>query len=332
VRALVTGGAGFLGSHVADCLLADGHEVAVLDDLSGGFRENVPVNARFYQCSILDTERVERIFAECKFDHVYHCAAYAAEGLSPFIRIHNYANNVVGSMCIINACVRHAVKCLVFTSSIAVYGAGQTPFTESTIPQPADPYGIAKYAVELDLAAAYAQFGLRYIIFRPHNVYGERQNLADPYRNVVGIFMRQLLRGEPLTIFGDGSQTRAFSYIADVAPIIARSPLDPAALNQTFNIGADTPYTVNDLAWAVQTAMHERATSIVHLPARHEVQHAFSSHERLRETFGAWPVTSLAEGLSRMATWAREHGVSLPTPLPTVELTESLPYSWRPLA
>src|SRR5437867_11048966 len=137
-------------------------------------------------------------------------------------------------MTLINASVNHGVKCFVFTSSIAVYGRNQLPMTEDMVPQPEDPYGISKYAVELDLRAAHEMFGLDYVVFRPHNVYGERQNTADRYRNVVGIFMNQVLHGQPMTVFGEGTQTRAFSHVDDVAPLIARAPLVPAAINQVF--------------------------------------------------------------------------------------------------
>src|SRR5262245_9071240 len=160
---LVTGGAGFIGSHVVDELLRLGHKVVVLDDLSGGFRENVNPAAVFVTGSITDAALVDDLFARYRFAYVYHLAAYAAEGLSHFIRRFNYGNNVVGSVTIINAAVRHDCKCLVFTSSIAVYGSGQTPMHESLIPRPEDPYGIAKYAVELDLVAARRIFGLNSI-------------------------------------------------------------------------------------------------------------------------------------------------------------------------
>ena len=168
-----------------------------------------------------------------------------------------------------------------FTSSIAVYGQGQVPMTEDLVPQPEDPYGISKYAVELDLKAAHEMFGLDYVVFRPHNVYGERQNIADQYRNVIGIFMNQLLQGQPMTVFGDGLQTRAFSHVDDVAPVIARSPLVPAAYNEVFNIGADTPYTILQLAEEIAAAFGKPA-DVKHLPARNEVVHAFSDHSQVR--------------------------------------------------
>ena len=220
---LVTGGAGFIGSHLSRELVKLGHTVVILDDLSGGFEKNVPEGAIFIQGSILDQALLEEVFDQYKFNYIYHLAAYAAEGLSHHIRKFNYNNNLIGSINLINLAVNHKVDCFVFASSIAVYGAIAPPMAEDDIPKPEDPYAIAKYAVEMDLKAAHEMFGLNYIIFRPHNVYGEFQNLADPYRNVIGIFINQALQGKPLSIFGDGQQTRAFSYIGDIAGGMARA-------------------------------------------------------------------------------------------------------------
>ena len=223
MRSLVTGGAGFMGSHVAEHLLKEGHEVVILDDLSGGFVDNIPKGAKFVKGSITNKGLIDHLFQEYKFDYVFHLAAYAAEGLSHFIRTFNYDNNLMGSMNLINASIHHEIKCFVFTSSIAVYGSAQNPMTEDLSPQPEDPYGIAKAAVEQDLKVAHEMFGLNHIIFRPHNVYGEKQNIGDKYRNVIGIFMNRIMQGEPMAIFGDGDQSRAFTHIDDVAPIIAKS-------------------------------------------------------------------------------------------------------------
>ena len=221
-KTLVTGAAGFIGSHIVDHLVSSGHTVIALDDLSGGFADNISAEAVFVEGSINNVELVNRLFQEHQFEYVFHLAAYAAEGLSHFIRRFNYQNNLIGSINLINASINTGtVKCFVFTSSIAVYGANQLPMREDTTPLPEDPYGISKLAVELDLKSALEMFGLNYMIFRPHNVYGERQNIGDPYRNVVGIFMNQIMQGKELTIFGDGLQTRAFSHVDDVAPIIA---------------------------------------------------------------------------------------------------------------
>ena len=329
-RVLVTGGAGFIGSHVAEALLTRGHEVTVLDDLSGGFADNVPGGARFVKGSVTDHAAVDRICAEGRFDYVYHLAAYAAEGLSHFIKRFNYTNNVIGSVNLINASINTGVKGFVFTSSIAVYGRSPVlPMTEETIPEPEDPYGIAKYAVERELAASQTMFGLDYMIFRPHNVYGPRQNIADRYRNVVGIFMNQILQDQPMTIFGDGTQTRAFSYIDDVAPVMAAAIDQPSAWNQVFNVGADQPWPLNDLAGRVAAAMGV-APRIVHLPARHEVHNAHSSHDKIQRVFGHREPTSLDDGLRAMAAWVRQQGARSSEAFKGIEVTKNLPPSWQP--
>lgn len=328
-KSLVTGGAGFIGSHVVNHLLKLGHEVVVLDDLSGGFIENVNSQATFIQGSIEDESLVNELFKEHNFIYVYHLAAYAAEGLSHFIRKFNYNNNLVGSINLINASIRHKIKCFVFTSSIAVYGAQQLPMLESAGPLPEDPYGIAKYAIEMDLKAAKEMFDLNYVIFRPHNVYGEYQNIGDKYRNVIGIFMNQLLQGIPLTVYGDGQQTRAFSYIDDVAPYIAKSVHVDSAYNQVFNIGGDNYYTIKELAETVMKVMGSKGV-LRHVEQRKEVVHAYASHEKSRKVFDieSKDFISLEEGVTKMAEWVKEHGSRETTKFSNIEITENLPPVW----
>lgn len=327
-RILVTGGAGFIGSHVVEELTQRGHHVVALDDLSGGFADNVPAQARLVVGSITDAGLIQRLFESEQFDYVYHLAAYAAEGLSHFIRRFNYTNNLIGSVNLINAAVNFGVKCFVFTSSIAVYGPSpELPMREETPAHPEDPYGIAKLAVEQDLEACRRMFGLNYVIFRPHNVYGERQNIGDRYRNVVGIFMNQILQGRPMTIFGDGLQTRAFSYIRDITPVMADVIDMPEAWNEVFNVGADQPYTVRELAERVARAMGV-APDIRHLPPRNEVLHAYSSHDKVRRVFGERRLHSLDEGLAAMAAWVRQHGARSSQKFRDIEIARNLPPVW----
>lgn len=328
---LVTGGAGFMGSHVTEHLLRMGHKVVVLDDLSGGFEENVPQGATFIRGSIVDHELINRLFDRHSFTNVYHLAAYAAEGLSHFIKRFNYTNNLIGSVNLINASINHGVKCFVFTSSIAVYGAGQSPMSEDMIPVPEDSYGIAKLAVEQDLRSSHEMFGLDYVVFRPHNVYGERQNIGDRYRNVVGIFMNQLLRGECMTIFGDGTQQRAFTHIDDVAPIIAASADYPAARNQVFNVGADLPYTVNELAKVVAESMG-LPCKVNYLDPRNEVKIAFSDHSKAERVFGHRDKKSLADGIRAMAEWVSKHGTRESSIFEGIEVPKNMPPSWAAVA
>jgi UDP-glucose 4-epimerase len=327
-KILVTGGAGFIGSHVAESLLSRGNQVVVLDDLSGGFRENIVPGVEFIQGSINDNHLIIELFEKNHFEYVFHLAAYAAEGLSHFIKRFNYNNNLIGSVNLINASVNYGVKCFVFTSSIAIYGASpQLPMTEETAPHPEDSYGSAKLAVEQELQACKEMFNLDYIIFRPHNVFGERQNIGDKYRNVVGIFMNQILQGKPMSIFGDGEQTRAFSYIADVAPIIAESIEVTGSYNQIFNIGADQHYSVNQLANSIASAMGVE-TQVVHLPARNEVVHAYSSHDKIRCVFGDRKLVSFDEGVLRMAEWVKQHGARTSKKFENIEVTKNFPQAW----
>lgn len=329
MKSLVTGGAGFIGAHVVNELIKMGHSVIVLDDLSGGFEDNINKKASFVKGSVTDYDLLKKLFEEHKFDYVYHLAAYAAEGLSHFIRKFNYENNLVGSIHLINESIRHKVKCFVFTSSIAVYGAGQLPMAEDTVPQPEDPYGVSKYAVELDLRSAHEMFDLNYIIFRPHNVYGEYQNIGDRYRNVIGIFMNQLMQGQPLTIFGDGTQTRAFSYINDVAPHIARSVEISAAYNQVFNIGGDQEYSVNELAKTVMKVL-KKEQPIRYLAARNEVLHAYSDHTKAKKVFGIKDddFVNLETGIAGMAAWALKAGPRKTDRFTNIEIYEKLPKVW----
>jgi UDP-glucose 4-epimerase len=329
---LVTGAAGFIGSHVCDHLVNAGYNVIALDDLSGGFIDNIHPKAQFIKGSINDVDLVNDLFEQHKFEYVFHLAAYAAEGLSHFIRRFNYNNNLIGSINLINASINAGtVKCFVFTSSIAVYGANQLPMKEENTPQPEDPYGVAKFAVEQDLKAAHEMFGLNYIIFRPHNVYGERQNIGDPYRNVVGIFMNQIMQGKRLTIFGDGKQTRAFSHIDDVAPVIAKSIEVNEAYNEVFNIGADTPYTVKELATLVCDAF-EVKEQIDYLDARNEVAHAYSSHDKVHSYFGHMIKNiPLNAGIERMVSDAKAKGPRKGEKFGNIEVEKNMPPAWKKL-
>ena len=328
ITSLVTGGAGFIGSHVVDYLLKMDHKVVVLDDLSGGFTENINSKSVFIKGDICDATLVKQIFEEHNFTYVYHLAAYAAEGLSHFIRNFNYKNNLIGSINLINAAVNNNVKCFVFSSSIAVYGNNNLPLHEGQHPLPEDPYGIAKYAVEMDLKNAKEMFGMDYVIFRPHNVYGSRQNIADKYRNVVGIFMNQVLNGDKLTIFGDGMQSRAFTHVNDVAPYIASCVNKKDALNNTFNIGSDVATNVKELAEIVLKIMNSNE-SISYLEQRKEVVHAYSNHDKFKQVFNPKTNISLDEGLLEMYSWVIKNGAKKTVNFNEIEILKNLPKSWQ---
>lgn len=321
---LITGAAGFIGSHLAKTLTARGQHVVAVDNLSGGWRENLPTRVPFVEADLADAD-LDILLSLWRPDYVWHLAAYAAEGLSHWVREFNVRNNWLASTRLINASIRHGVKRFVFTSSMAVYGSQEPPYTEALTPVPEDPYGIAKYATELDLRAAGEVFGLPYVIFRPHNVYGPHQNLGDPYRNVVGIFMRQALAGQPLTVFGDGSQTRAFSYITDIVDPMVNSIGEPVE-GEVFNIGGEQVVTIGELAKRVSTLFG--GTAIEYLPQRHEVTHAYCDHHKARTRLGFEPQVSLDEGLGWMKAWAETEGVRWST-TPDLEIRLGLPGYWR---
>jgi UDP-glucose 4-epimerase len=325
---LITGGAGFIGSHVAKHCLDLGFQVVIVDDLSGGFEENMPLGEDCIHkgCSILEVEALEYIFSVHKPKYVYHLAAYAAEGLSHFIRSFNYQNNLVGSMNIINACVNHDVKCLVFTSSIAVMANGTPPYTENEPFRPADPYGIAKAAVEQDLHCALEMFGLNYIVFRPFNVYGPGQNIGDKYRNVIGIFMNQIMNNQPLTVFGNGDQKRAFSYIDDVAPYIAKAATMEDIYNHVFYIGGSQPYSINELIKVICMEF-DNYPAIHYLQERHEAKVAYALTEKFNQVFNP-TCHSLSAGIQKMAAWAREVGPRKSKEFDNIEIRKNLPEGW----
>jgi len=323
---LITGGAGFLGSHLAQALLDRGDEVSVIDNLSGGWIENVPTGTIFWEADLVDCD-FDWFFKVAKPPtHIWHLAAYAAEGLSHWVREHNVKNNWLASTRLINAALKHGVERFTFTSSMAVYGNQDLPFIEAQRPQPEDPYGIAKFSVEQDLAAAGKVFDLPYVIFRPHNVYGPNQNIGDPYRNVVGIFMRKALQGDPITIYGDGLQTRAFSHINDIIDPMVASLDKYDVEGQTFNIGGEQVVTILELAEKVQTLFP--GATIEHLPERYEVKHAFCDHFKAKLFLGFNPKIPFDTGLKQMADWVRDTGVRWSV-TPEVEVRRGLPSFWE---
>jgi UDP-glucose 4-epimerase len=306
MKVLITGVAGLLGANFSRHLLNKGYKVVGIDDLSGGYEDSVPSEVTFYRQDLSNRKAIDEIFASEKPDYVFHFAAYAAEGLSPFIRNYNYTNNVLASANVINACINHDIKKVIFTSSMAVYGVGNPPFTETQLPTPEDPYGIAKYAVEMDLKLAHEMFGLKYSIVRPHNVVGIYQNIWDRYRNVIGIWIRKALAGEPLTIFGDGTQIRAFSDIKFYMDPFEK--LMTAHDGETFNIGADKHYTINEAAVAVIDVAKELGIDAtkVHLEPRNEVHTAYCDHSKAHKLLGFEDNTNLRETIMKMFKWAQE--------------------------
>ena len=299
---LITGVAGLLGSRLADYLISKNYTVIGIDDLSGGYRENINDKVIFYELNIL-SEEVDNIFSKYSPNIVYHFGAYAAECLSPFIRKYNYTNNLTATAGIVNNCIKHKIDRLVFTSSIAVYGDQEPPFDEDLYLQPKDPYGVAKAACERDIQIAGEQHGLDWCIVRPHNVYGINQNIWDKYRNVLGIWMYQKLNGESISIFGDGEQTRAFSYIDDCLDPFLKCGFDPKASKEIFNLGGTKEYSINTLAEIFSEVVG--GIDINYFEPRHEVKHAFPTYDKSVEILDYSDTICLKDGVSRMWEWAK---------------------------
>lgn len=305
---LITGIAGLIGSRFAKWILdnTDYHVVGI-DDLSGGYLENVDQRATFYNIDLANSQKkVYEIFERHKIEIIYHFAAYAAEGLSPFIRKYNYENNLISSVNLINSAIKYDVKRFVFTSSMAVYGnKNEAPFSEDLIPCPIDPYGISKYAIEMDLKCAYEQHGLKYTVIRPHNVYGIGQNIWDKYRNVLGIWMYQLLNDIQPSIFGDGLQKRSFSYIDDTLRPLWIASQNDECVGEVINLGGIKETSIIE---AYRTLSKVTGTSVEpkFLEARHEAKYAWSTWEKSRDLLGFDHKVDLEEGLTKMWDWAQK--------------------------
>jgi len=327
MKVLITGVAGLLGSRLADHLVSHDIEVIGIDDLSGGYKENVNPKVNFWQMDLVN-HPIENCFEAHKPDYVFHFAAYAAEGLSPFIRAYNYDNNLEATARIVNQCIKHDVKRLVFTSTLAVYGHGEGGmFDESQTPKPIDPYGVAKYACEMDIQIAGEQHGLDWCIIRPHNVYGIKQNIWDKYRNVLGIWMYQRLNNESLSIFGDGLQTRAFSYIDDSIEPLWRAALYPQASKQIINLGGIKEYSIKEASDILINIMG--GGDVVHHEQRHEVKHSIPTWEKSVDILGFEHKTDLEEGLTTMWEWAKTQPIRDRFVWPEYELDKGIYNFWK---
>lgn len=305
-KVLITGVAGLLGSRLADWIAVNEPTVQIvgIDDLSGGYVSNVNEFVQFNKLDLSkDTDAVESLFKTHQFDVVYHFAAYAAEALSPFIRTYNYNNNLISTSNLINASIKYNIKRFVFTSTMAVYGDGVSPFSEESPRNPIDPYGVAKMACEMDLEIAGVQHELDWCIVRPHNVYGAKQNIWDSYRNVLGIWMYKKLHDQPLTIFGDGEQTRSFSYIDDSVECLWKAGHLPECSKQKINLGGIHHVSIKEAANVLLDVVG--GGELVFLPPRHEVKNAYPTWEKSVNLLGFEHKTDLHEGLSRMWEWAK---------------------------
>ena len=329
MKVLITGVAGLLGSRLADWLVENHPQIQVvgIDDLSGGYKENVNPKVEFWQMNLV-THPIENCFEVHKFDYVFHFAAYAAEGLSPFIRQYNYENNLVATARVINQCIKHDVKRLVFTSTLAVYGHGNYGiFDENQIPKPIDPYGVAKYACEMDIQIAGEQHGLDWCIIRPHNVYGIKQNIWDKYRNVLGIWMYQHLNGEPMTIFGDGEQTRAFSYIDDIVEPLWNAAIRPEVSKEIINLGGVEEWSINNANEVLRKVIG--SGEVVYKEGRHEVKNSIPTWQKSIDILGFEHKTKFEDGLKDMWEWVQTQPKRDRFVWPSYELDNGIYSFWK---
>lgn len=328
---LITGVAGLIGARMADWIVENKPEYNIVgvDSLFGGYIENINDKVEFYQRD-LAVDKVDDIFEKYNFEYVFHFAAYAAEGLSPFMRKFNYSNNVLSTMEIVNECITHNVKRLIYTSSMSVYGWGikeYERFTEEDQPKPIDPYAISKYACEMDIQVAGEQHGLDWCIIRPHNVYGIGQNIWDKYRNVLGIWMYQILNNLPISIYGDGEQTRAFSYIEDCLEPFWNAAILESASKQIINVGGIAGYTINEAANILcEITGYDK---IEHLEPRHEVKWCVPSFEKSVKVLNYTEKTELKEGLTKMWEWAKKQPERGRYKWENYEVTKGLYSYWK---
>ena len=330
MKVLITGVAGFLGSHLADRFLQDGHDVIGVDNLLGGYRSNVPTGVTFLEMDLLDLEKVNSAFADVEL--VIHAACTAYEGLSVFSPSLVVANTTQITTNVISASVKNRVKKIVYMSSMARYGTQETvPFVEEMVPAPQDPYGIAKFASELLLKNLCDVHGLDYVILVPHNIIGPRQKFDDPYRNVASIMINRMLSGKQPIIYGNGEQRRCFSFIADVVEPLYAASFSNEAISQIINIGPDEEFiTINELARELAEILGFDLDPIYMDGRPQEVFEANCSADLARGLLNYETKTKLRDGLKELVDWIKAQGVKpFSYHLPLEIISEKTPKSWK---
>ncbi len=323
MKILVTGAAGFMGSWLVDELIARGHDVTGIDNLSGGFQHNVNPACRFVVRDL--REDIEDVVAGQEV--IFHLAAYAAEGQSVFSPKEINDINIRPMNNLLVAAVNHGVKRFVFTSSMAVYGNQMPPFHESLPNRPEDPYGCSKAYCEQMLKIFARAYGIEAVIIRPHNVFGPRQNISDPYRNVLGIWMNMVMAGKAPFVYGDGDQVRAFSYIEDITGPLANALDCPPG--SVINLGSPDMVTINEACRTLLDVM-QSPLEPVHLEARPcEVKVAYCTTAESVRLLGYARNHTLRMGLEKMLDWAKDVGVQKPSYRIPLEITKNAPKVWR---
>jgi UDP-glucose 4-epimerase len=329
MKVLVTGVAGFMGSHLADAFLAKGYDVIGIDNLLGGYEENVPSGVDFHNIDLDNLESIQPLFKDV--DLVVHTACTAYEGLSVFSPSLVVKNTMQITTNIMSACVRANVKKIVHLSSMARYGTQDVvPFVESMTPKPQDPYGIAKYGAELMIKNIADTHGLNYVILVPHNIIGPRQKFDDPYRNVASIMINRMLQGKQPIIYGNGEQRRCFSFMQDVTdPLMIACETDVAD-GRIVNIGPDEEFvTINELAQKLSIILDFKLDPIYMLGRPQEVFHANCSANLARELLNYKTTTSLESGLVELVNWIKSKGArEFNYHLPLEFVTDKTPKTW----
>lgn len=335
MRILVTGSAGFMGSHLVDGLINLGYKTYGVDDLSGGFLDNVNKKSHFTKLDLRKKEDVSNYISKIKPKIIFHLAADATEGRSQFTPISATERNYLAYLNLLVPCVKNGMKKMILTSSMSVYGAQKPPFSEDMERKPEDIYGISKSAMEAATQILSEVHGFKYVILRPHNVYGPRQNMSDPYRNVIAIFINCLLNNKHYYIYGDGNQKRAFSYIDDFTPYIIKAAFTKKSENEIFNIGPVEEYTINQLSEIVLKEFFSGRKIPGHLRPKYlpirpkEVINAWCSVEKARSILDYKTSVNLEEGIRRMIEWARQKGPAKFVHLKELELPgDNAPKTW----
>jgi len=328
-KVLITGAAGFLGSHLADHLIQRGHHVVGVDSLLGGDLENVNKKVEFYKYDCQDFEKINKITKGVKY--IYHCAATAHEGLSVFSPVEIAKNNLVASNSVIAAGVNNKVKRIIYCSSMARYGSQKLPFTEDMKPMPIDPYGICKVAGEETLKILCNLNKIEWVIAVPHNIIGPKQKYDDPFRNVVSIFLNRMLLGKSPIIYGDGNQKRCFSYINDCIFCLLKMLDSQEVVGQVVNIGPDEEFvTINQVAEICSNVTGSNLKPEYFPDRPQEVREATCSADKARKLLDYKTTTSLEDGIKSTFNYIKKRGAKEFKPHINIEIDNELtPKTWK---
>lgn len=329
MKIFISGIAGFLGSHIADAMLAMGHEVIGCDNLIGGEKDNVPDGAEFHEDDCNDLESMQKLLRGV--DIVYHTACTAYEGLSVFSPKLVSENTYLNSVSLASAAIKNNVRRFVHCSSMARYGTQETvPFTEDMICKPQDPYGISKFSAELILRNLCGVHGMELVIAVPHNIIGPRQKYDDPFRNVASIMINLMLQGRQPIIYGNGEQKRCFSFVQDDIDCLNKLAFQDNVVGEVINIGPDEEFvTINQLAETIAKLIGFRLDPIYLKDRPQEVKLATCSADKARRLLGYQTKYTLEQGLSEMVAYIEKKG---PKPfsyhLPLEIVNELTPKAW----